>query len=367
MKGMARWAVLAVSVLLVAVLPGRPSQASNACQNVVIGVNNAGLVWAGEEEGSKSLDDMAAQGVRFVRIGFRRPFNRFARLVRHANELGISVVAGVPLGLKLFYLPSAEVRPGNGTFRAVRHLSQIDPGRFAAAWKEQRARLLTAQAKVFAYEIGNETNNPGFNGDMPVASEGRVMSLSACDLGAACQAIERGLEKYVQILRFVREQGGLDNELIIAGGMAHMLPTAWLRRSGGVFAPARDFIDRLYQLGANKYVDAYAIHLYPPKGLRSFGTYVDNALSDCRLADRTGKNCWVTEWGIRSATASCPPAQSWIDAQAGFVRALKRWVSKGLGAAIYFDWNQHPRLSVMRCGRLAASPAVAITSDFCAQ
>jgi hypothetical protein len=360
-----RW-LLAKTLAIVLVL-AVPALAN--CPDLAVGVNATTLSWETDQQWRQAVDEMAANGVRYLRIGFHPPLARLGRIIKYANENNIKVLISAPLGLPRYYPNNVKARPRNAIFRAVSGLSNIDIDRFAAVWRDHRQQLRGVGARVFAYEIGNEINNPDFNGDFPLEAHGRVMPLAACDLGRGCDSIDEGFRKYVELLRFVRQDGDLDGELVIGSGLSNPQPSypsvaRWLTRSGGVFAPARDVIEALQRLGAGTQVDGYAIHLYPPSDLQAFNGFVANAMADCRLSGHTGKSCWITEWGFRSTISGCNTDPERTRKLIDFVHALRQWSERGLAGAFYYDWEKHPRLSIFRCGHWVADPA-AVTTAFC--
>ena len=331
-----------------------------------IGVNRPNLAELPEDQWKATLESMSRAGVQLLRTNAAAPSAQVARLIRHANDRGIQVILIVPLWLPALYPPHVQPRQGNANYFAVRPISRIDPVRFRALWNGLRESMRAAGAHALAYQIGNELNGAGFNGDYPIADDARLIALDSCDLPRACKDILDGLALYVDLLRIVRESDLLDGALLLPAGLAKT-SEAWAARTKGFFSTPSATIRHLETLGTGRFVEAYAVHIYPnasltnPKtGARDVKRQIADVVSECVPSGLTTKPCWVTEWGIASQHVSCEQDPSRMVLQEAGLRMLRDFMRRDiLETAIYYDWDADGSLSVFRCGRLV-DPAVVI-------
>lgn len=331
-----------------------------------IGVNRANLAGLPENQWKATLEAMSRAGIKLLRTNAAAPVDQVSRLIRYANDRGIQVVLIIPLWLPALYPPGVQPRRGNADYFAVRPISRIDPERFRMLWNELRKEMRAAGAHALAYQIGNELNGAGFNGDYPIANDARLVALDRCDLRRACKDILDGFALYGDLLRIVRESGLLDGAVLLAAGMAKT-SDAWAARTKGFFSTPSAAIRHLDKLGAGRYVDAYAVHIYPnasltnPKaGARHVQRQIADVVTQCVPEGVARKSCWVTEWGIRNQHASCTQDPSRTALQEAGLRIVRDFMRRDiLQTAIYYDWDADNALSVFRCGRLV-EPAVVV-------
>ncbi|HET6377898.1 MAG TPA: hypothetical protein VFG05_06265 [Methylocella sp.] len=333
---------------------------------IIIGVNRPALVSLPEKQWKATIDKLSAAGVRYLRTTADPPYERVPAMVRYANDHGIETVLIIPVWAQDFYPPGVQPRPGNHRLFASRPLAQLDIARFSAFWSEHRKRIREAGARVFAYQIGNEINGAGFNGDYPISHDAHLLSLPPCDAEAICADVTAGLRTYSEILRAVRESGDLGDSLLIAAGMAYTT-NRFVREVGGYFISAADAVQELDRLGAGQYIDAYAIHVYPwapdigrqaeHDGIQK---WMDLAAQECMPPGNGGKPCWITEWGIRRT----PGSECGFDFKRnrrsldGLEYIQRSAHKRRLAAAFYFTWDAHPNFAIENCGELTIDPAL---------
>jgi len=348
-----------IAVILCINLYTEYSFAVTGGDSIEFGVNSVELYRERPEDWRRSIDAMERHGVRLLRLTLRSNNGVVPQIVRYASSHGIRTLIVVPTGLPQFYQASAKRRLGTNIYWASYPLSEIDLDKFKSFWLAHLAEMKAAGATAFAYEIGNEINGPGFNGDFPVGAGAHESDAAACDLGARCAPIAKGFAKYVALLRLVRETEGLRPSLLTAAGLA-AIGSGWAQSSHGYFFSARSTLKALRRLGVSAYVDAYAVHRYVNVGgahgaaaERMAGRQLSEAVRDCAAA--SGKPCWLTEWGVRAKSVGCADDPERDALLAASIQALRTTAAP---YAFYFDWDQNPTLSLYRCGHLV-SPAAA--------
>ena len=325
---------------------------------VHFGVNRPTLIKLPEAQWKSTIDSMARHGVRLIRTGLVEPTNRVPDLVAYANGRGIDVLLVIPLWLPHFYMPETRIRPGNQAFHRVYPISAIDTTRFTKFWKEHRVQMRRRGARILGYQVGNEINGAAFNGDYPISRHARLLPLARCDIAEICDQIQRGFRVYVDVLRVIRESGDLDEAALIASGLVKG-SADWARRNEGYFSSFTQSISYLISLGASRYVDAYAVHIYPNlRGkdltlqLNDVARQVSSLIDECSRADSARPACWITEWGVPSKKIGCgtePMRDAFL--RAAF-RTIKRQAATGrVAGAIYYDWDFDKRLSIYRCDK----------------
>lgn len=359
-----RQAIAVVAVL--AMTASFPSTSAAARKQVPeVGVNRPNLAGLPERHWRATLESMSNAGVRLLRTNAAAPVDQVARLVRYANDRGIQVVLIVPLWLPALYPDDVQPRPGNTHYFAVRPISRIDPNRFNTLWKELRRSIRSNGAHVLGYQIGNELNGAGFNGDYPIGDDARLIAPDSCDLRRACENILAGFAQYVDLLRIVYESKLLDDALLLPAGMAKT-SGLWAARTKGFFSTPSATIRHLDRLGAGRYVEAYAVHIYPNAslanpnaGAHDVKQQMVDIVSECTPSGLTKKPCWVTEWGIHNQQASCDQDPSRTALQEAGLRILKDLIRRDIvETAIYYDWDSDKTLRVFRCARLVEPEVV---------
>lgn len=265
-------------------------------------------------------------------------------------------------------------------------LSSLEPALFKTRFKGMLKKLDAAGVKLEAFEIGNEINMAGFNPDFPVPGESRQYGLADLDHDPVAQQIGKGYLQYLKVLEQVRDirgQSGInrDTPILTAGLGAYEGPDGPLRDHAAGLVSVNATLDFLKAHGLDKWVDGYAIHVYPWSDhpgdassaagrSRRLAQYV---LSRCQVAGSTaGKPCWITEWGFKLREATCPVrdherAMLVEEMMADFRSYAQQGRLRGL---IYFAWNTDPwaksadPLSLYQCnglttsGRLALDPSL---------
>ena len=358
---MRQWRTLLIACIVLGTLGAYAAEPDK----VVVGVNvyDEGTITPPQQDAE--VDRLAGYGVKTIRTGFSA---KSAYFITRAYQHGIGTVAIV--------YPSGGSTAKPKTRWSDYPLSQLDSREFAACFKPLIDSLEVSGVRLTAFELGNEINTSGYNGDIPSPGSGRVLGLA--DLNnpkdAEAQVIARGLSNYLKImavLKDLREHSKLNRTTpILLGGMADWGlpgPKAWNGKAG-VSLP--DTIAFLRQNGMDKLVDGYGVHVYPTGdpsatvAARVAELDRKRIFSQCRGG---AKSCWLTEWGISNSSRSCP-----IDdakrrqAIEGERSALAQFARQGkLAAAIYYTWDGAPPgtdpMGVFRCGALADAGKLALS------
>jgi hypothetical protein len=334
-----------------------------ASASAQFGVNDVYLYREPPDTWKRSIDSMAENGVHLLRIALRVNDGIVPDIVRYATAHGIRTLINIPTGLAPFYPPSTARRAGTKIYWTTYPLSRIDVDKFAQFWRAHLDQMKKAGATAFAYEIGNELNGPGFNGDFPVGPGAHESDAATCDFGKTCEDIQAGFTKYVALLRLVHESEGLRPSLLVSAGMAAIGPE-WATSSQGYFFSAPSMIATFHRLGVSKFVDAYGMHRYVNPGNEhgqlaeaTAARQLTEAVRDCTAF--TDKPCWLTEWGVHAKTTDCSDEPDRDALLAAAIQSLKEMPQTyPLTYAFYFDWDETPSLSLYRCGKLV-SPAAA--------
>jgi hypothetical protein len=337
---------------------------SGAAKDVVVGVNvyDEGTITQAQQDAE--VDRLAGYGVKTIRTGFSAKSDYF---ITRAYQHGIGTLAVV--------YPSGGTTAKSKTRWSDFPLSQLDPREFAAWLKPLLDGLEASGVRLTAFELGNEINTSGYNGDIASPGSGRVLGLTDLNNPKDREApvIAAGLRNYLKImavLKDLRDQSKLNRTTpVILSGVADWGlpgPKAWNGKLGVSLA---DTIAFLRQNGMDKLVDGYGVHVYPTGDPRASVEARVAELDRKKLFSQCGpgaKPCWLTEWGISNASRSCPiddaKRRQAIDAERS---ALAQFVQQGkLAATIYYTWDGVPPgadpMGIFRCGALTEAGAAAL-------
>jgi hypothetical protein len=354
--------------LLLGALAGNVAHAGN----VIVGVhvNNVDSMTEPQQDALIAL--LRQHGVKTVRTGIGGKFNHF---IIGAYRVGIGTLASIsPTAAS----QARSHRVGNASDAAWvgPSLTAADPKKFKAWLAAALAPLETASVALTGFELGNEINLSGENGDLPVPRAGQARELGLADLdnpndpdGRAVAASYRAYLRVMAALKDVRDHSTVNRRTpIITAGLSDTGPPGkqpgW--KADSVSIPAT--IEFMRQNGLDELVDGYGVHFYPsntnpntPISERIHGLQ-ERALASCTR----GKPCWLTEWGFATPNLSCPLND---DTRLKLFRtereAFNSFVSEGrLAAAIYYNWQSKPGFeypSIFRCGALTEAGKLALS------
>ncbi|MCA1443113.1 glycoside hydrolase [Ensifer sp. IC4062] len=330
-----------------------------------IGVNRVNLGWLSHSEQERILKDIAASGATDVRLSLSRPVDKSIEALAIASRLGLRILLEIQLANKSYYPESARPRTGFGRLWDIYRLSDLDLDLYRKGLREALLRIDALGIRLEAIEPGNEINHAGYNGDLAVyPKSGAPTPRSIADLKNRL-TFERGLDNYVRVLEISREEVRATvhsrHATVVSAGLSDMSAEEADKRGVERLDP-RMFVAALRHRGADSFIDAYGIHIYPGrKAAAALATRVNGLLDFCRAADQ-GKPCWLTEWGIANPARTCPVDDR---AREGAVRAMRTTLRElmeagRLSAAYYYDWDTEPSYSLWRCGGLSPAGAAAI-------
>ncbi len=331
----------------------------------IIGINRVNLAWLTPGEQRRILTDIAASGATHVRLSLSAPVDKSIDAVEIAHRLGLKILLEIQLSNPDYYADDVRPRTGHGRIWDIRRLSDIDPLIYGGKLRAALARMDAAGVALAAVEPGNEVNYSAYNGDLVVLEKpGGATARHVSDIRNR-RAFELGMAAYVDIVAMTRQALKATvhsrNALVVSAGLSDMSAGEADRRGMERLDP-QEVIALLKELGLDRHVDAYGIHVYPGQktGVR-LTEYVSDLLAFCGDGV-VGKPCWVTEWGVANAARACPlDDRKRADAVAAIRSAFDDLMSAGrLDAAFYYDWDTHAGYGVWRCGRLSPAGADAI-------
>jgi hypothetical protein len=333
--------------------------------SVVVGVN----AWyrppgMSQDEFIKQLSD---NGVKTIRVGWPAPGSVDFIVQAYRHGIGTLVIVG----------------PHTGTASKPRHsaydipLSESNPESFRAAFGRALEQLEAAGVRLAGLELGNEINNPGFNGDLPDPGSGRVLGLGDLNNPKDPEGptIAAGFRTYIRVaatLKDIRDHSKLNQPTpIIAAGMSDWGPPHDFGPGRPVSVSLPDAIKFLQQNGLDKFVDGYGVHVYP--GLdpsQTVATRIASLGQTIFSQCREEKPCWLTEYGIpntnqRGAPDRCPIDEAERLQVIGELRgAFQYFVNQSrLAGIVYYDWSDNPgqEAPIFRCGALTNAGKLALS------
>jgi hypothetical protein len=331
--------------------------------NIVVGVN----AWyrppgMSEEEMVKQLADNGVKTIRFGLLPGRIDF------IIQAYQHGIGTVA-------IIYPHTGSKAKPRRSWADV-PLSELNPEEFIAGVKPMLDQLEAAGVRLTGMELGNEINTSLYNGDLPGPGSGRMLGLAELNKSndAEASVVAAGYRNYIKIaaaLKDLRDHSKLNQHTpIIAAGMANLAKQGSKSADGKLEVSLPDAIRFLHENGLDKYVDGYAVHLYP--GLdptRTTEVRIASLGQDVFAECRSEKPCWLTEWGIPNANQRGEPDRCPIDETKRLQvikelrGAFQHFVNQGrLAGIIYYDWSDKPgkEASIFRCGALTEAGKLAL-------
>lgn len=351
-------------LVTVCILFGAVTIRADKPSKVVVGVNIWNEGYLSKTAQDAELKQMAESGVKTIRTSL---FPNTTDFITSAFQHGIGTVAIVYpfLGTK------AKSKGGWADIA----LSELNPQEFTAGFKPLLDKLEGAGVRLTAIELGNEINTSCCNGDLPDPGSGRELGLS--DLNnpkdPEAHAVADGYRAYLKVmaaLRDLRDNSKLNQQTpIITAGLADWGLPASKSPSKKVDTSLRDTIEFFRQIGMDKLVDGYGVHVCPsgdpnrPVSAR-ISSLEEGVFSACKQGE---KPCWMTEWGIGDPSEFCPAVEGTrVKAIQSFHSALQHFASEGrLAGAIYYDWTEKPgkpdSWAIFRCGALTDAGKLALS------
>lgn len=363
-KASARMALSCALVALCTLVRASAAE-SEVPQRPSIGVNRVNLAWLTRPDQERVLTQIAASGATHVRLSLSRPVDKSIEALAIADRLGLRILLEIQLGNEDYYPPGTRPRTGFGRIWDVYRLSDLDLSRYRGGLRAALRAIDDKGIRLDAVEPGNEINYSAYNGDLLVFRKPGGRTPRSLTEIANRDAFERGLDRYVDIVRITREElgGTLHSRgaAVVSAGLSDVSSAEADQRGMERLDPG-SVISLLRARGIDREIDGYGIHVYPGRKTgASLRRRVTNLLDFCRSGD-VGKPCWVTEWGIANTTQTCPiddrERESAVRAMRGAFSRLMG--AKRLAAAFYYDWDTQPAYSIWRCGELSSAGAAAI-------
>lgn len=341
-------------------------QPQNALADTRFGVNRVNMAWLKPAEREQIFDQMVDNGVVAVRLSLTRPMDQSIDAVRLAHEKGLAILLEISLNNADFYPEGTKPRSGRGRIWDMYRLSDISPDRFQQAIADALQKIDALGVPLVAVEPGNEINWGAYNGDLAILPKEKMKTARSLDEMEELPLVEKGAEKYVELLRIVRAELAKTKHSakakVVSAGLSD-IPFIDADRRGIDSVDPAVFTDLLKKYGLNDVADGYGIHIYPgSSGSRAArAKHITSALSFCGGAD--GKPCWITEWGFANTSKACPANDNNREQLVEKARdRFRQMMDSGqIAAAYYFDWDAST-YGVWRCGSLTpAGQAATVT------
>ncbi|MFV0798690.1 glycoside hydrolase [Brucella sp. MAB-22] len=342
------------------------AQSESALADTRFGVNRVNMAWLKLAERKQIFDQMVENGVVAVRLSLTRPVDQSIDAVRLAHEKGLAILLEISLNNADFYPEGTKPRSGRGRIWDMYRLSDISPEHFQQAIGDALQKIDALGVPLVAVEPGNEINWGAYNGDLAILPKEKMKTARSLSEMEELPLIEKGAEKYVELLRIVRTELAKTRHStkakVVSAGLSDIPFIDADRRGIDTVDPAV-FTDLLKKYGLNDAADGYGIHIYPgSSGTRAArAKHISSALSFCGGAD--GKPCWITEWGFANTSKACPANDNNREQLVEKARdRFRQMMDSGqIAAAYYFDWDAST-YGVWRCGSLTpAGKAATVT------
>ena len=281
-------------------------------------------------------------------------------LAANAVASGLQVHMVVTLATAPVY-GDVVMRPYNAAYPGVwaaYPLSQLSQAQLYQWLASALDQLGNAGVVPAALEIGNEINNPAFNGDFSVPGHNVVYGLADLVTGSTpeAEAVAAGFQQYAQALLTVQEVISATGYSIpvISAGLANPGKAGANVTDGLSHVAINDTLSYLRMYGLDSYVSAYGIHVYPWEStpVARLNNIKNNALTQCGM---TGIPCAITEWGFQL------PAQWTCPAPDVARLALAKEVFGNFGQfdvveKLWFDWSSSS-YGLWQCNALTGTGA----------
>ena len=346
-------------------------------EEVGIGINRTNLAWEPEARQFEILDEIHELGVASVRLAFVQPHEPTYQHIKRCNELGMDVVLFVPtMERDLYFEPDVPMREGNGDAYGIYtfpYLSEINVEKFAALYSYYIQTLKQRKLKVKAVQIGNELNWCAFNGDMPMADGGIVVTEENWREHDFMKRWGRGMQKYGQLMKCVREETDRVfadmpelKPQIVTYGIAKVWDRYVKKNNGTIISPSLTaaVLSGKHPLSGGMdsvfdFADAVACHIYPDNPLKNpvkgATDYAARMIEPLMQAAGPDKPLYITEWGVAGAWFKGFPEDDtgrlkWMGQ---FIEALEsdRFRDVPFEEIMFFDYDHMPPFSIYQNGR----------------
>jgi hypothetical protein len=339
-------------------------------ESVAVGVNVVNPQRLSPTDRQAVLDQLQAAGVHIIRAPLAPPwggddYGPAIDFIRRAYERGIKT----DLIVELQYREGTQRRPAVKdlpTMWPSFPLSAADPARFRGVFERLFDQLEGMGITFAAFELGNEINWTGFNGEFPIPGEGRVFGAADLARDPEGRRISEGYRAYFQtltVLKDIRDHSRFNRETpILSAGLADPGPAGPRPGSKADAVAIGASLQYLRSNGIDALVDAYGVHAYPwaETARGRLNQLEQDTLAECRRPEQ-GKPCWLTEWGLPADGRACPSSDAkraslMREMLADFRQFLRQSRLRGL---IYYAWDDD-KYGIYRCGGVTESGRLAL-------
>jgi len=357
---------------IVLALLGNFSTSAARAGEAVVGINFTHPLTLSVEEQNADLALLKSEDVRVIRIGFyAADADKGVDFIRRASAQNIQVL----LTVHSQYMPNAPLRAYqpkefHGIWSA-HPLSFADP-ELSRKYFQQLLDSLDAQGIALAgLELENEINTPGFNGEFPLPGEGKNFGFDDLNHDPGGQRIAKGYLQYLKVLavlKQVRDHSKVNRRTpLISAGLSNTgAEGPWSKKYDAV--SINGTLQFLRANGLDRLVDAYGIHTYPwanspgdrAAAIHRLRRLQQEDLAECGVGG--GKPCWVTEWGFRNTTRSCPAEEAGNSLLVQEIMSDFRQLAAAqrLRGVFYYTWTGEPAFDAYRCGELTEPGKLAL-------
>ena len=350
--------------------------ASAQADDAVVGINVINLQKLDADAQNATLSNLKTAGVTVIRTGIA-PDDKGIDFAKRAYVQGIRI----DLILGVQFRANAPTRPWQPKEFprdwSGHPLSYAGPDQFRAYFQPLLDKLDGLGIKLAAFELGNELNSAAFNSEFPLPGKGKLFGLNDLYNDLEARQIAAGYLQYIKlltVLKDIRDHSKVNRKtpVLTAGFAAYEGPEGPIKGARTDSVSTNATLDFLRANGVDELVDAYAVHVYPwsnnpgnPSAAAARRDRLEKyVLAKCRPSgSRDGKPCWITEWGFKNTSASCPSDDS---DQALLTQEMRNnfrpYVQqKRLLGMLYYAWiDDAEHYGVFRCGSLTKSGRLAL-------
>jgi Glycosyl hydrolase family 53 len=285
-------------------------------------------------------------------------------LAANAVAAGLQVHLIITLSTTPVY-GDAAMRPYNSAYPSVwaaYPLSQLSQAQLYQWVASALVQLENAGGLPAALEIGNEINNPAFNGDFSVPGHDVVYGLADLVTGSTpeSEAVAAGFQQYAQALLTVQQAVSASGHSIpvISAGLANPGKAGANVTDGLSWVAINDTLSYLRMYGLDSFVSAYGIHVYPWEStpVARLNDIKNNELTQCGI---TGIPCAITEWGFQlPANWTCPAPDAARFALTQEI--LSDFAQFDITEKLWYDWTS-TSYGLWQCNALTGTGALVLS------
>lgn len=324
------------------------------------GINQPGLAWVKPEtEWKRIIDAMSASGARDVRVMLVESISNTTKVAEYATRRGMGVLLMLPL-TQLSYYPTGTVRrEGKGSIWPAPPLSRMNINLVQNRIRTALQQFALSGVRITGIEVANEFNSAAFNGDLPIVKGGVILGVANHRAFAFWTAYSAGMMKLVEAIAVVKaaraESQTYGGVPVVLGGLARPA-TDWLASQDASLVEPDLALRTVLDLGAARYVDAFAIHLYPRVAtwewrspLPAIVRHIDEQMAPLIKVSGWKKPWWITEWGFapRDIYLGVAGVDRRLPLFTTFIQAMKKSRFSGaFGPTYIYDWSESDRFRI---------------------